>query len=726
MKIGEEEVEIQGLKGKIKIRRIEGGIPHIKADDEIDVHYGLGYMHGIDRQLYMWLLKLIGSGKASENLRADEELIETDKFMRWINLAGNLNNVIQNLPPEVFNILDAYCKGVNDAVKDQLPFEFRFLVGYKPDEWTISDIFLIGRMIGYIGLSQSQGELEKFIIQLIRNDCDSAKIKELFPYIKEEISNDLISILKQVHVHYPLIDPKIKWLSILPSASASNNWAISPNKTVSGKAIMCGDPHLELRLPSIWYTAILKSGDYYGMGATLPGVPGIICGRNQFVSWSATYAPMNQIDYFIEEVKDGKYRRGDAWIPFNVREEILRPKKKEPITLRFFENDQGTIEGEPSEDGYYLNYAWSARSATLVLESITNLVKIQNVKNVREAMDLFAGLTFAPFYWALADKEGNIGFQMGGLYPKKAENTSGLLPYYGWDKSHHWQEMIDPTKYPRAYNPEEGFVVTANQDTNDLGEVQPITNVQSSYRAERISRILSQEKKFSVDDMKRIHYDYYSLQAERFMGLIRQHLPASENGRILASWDLSYDPASLGATLFERIYHELLLLVFGENGLGTEVMQYIIDETALIAGNHGHFDEILLKKESSWFGGKTQDEIYRKAIERGLKEQVKPYGKTHKIYAVNIFFGGSFPKFLGFDYGPIELPGGRATPHQGQIFRSAGRDTNFVPTYRMICDFSKEELLTNVAGGPSDRRFSKYYKSLIKEWLSGEYSVLRP
>ncbi|MFW9778438.1 MAG: penicillin acylase family protein [Candidatus Heimdallarchaeota archaeon] len=722
MKIGEKETILQGTKGPIRVERIKGGIPHIDADHELDLHYGLGYLHGTDRQLYMWLLKLIGTGTASEKLRADEDLIEADRFLRWINLAGGLERERSQLSPDDTNALEAYCKGINDATEGRRPFEFR-LVGYKPDRWTIQDSMLLGRMVGYIGLTQSQGEVGKFIIQMIQNEIDSAKIKELFPAISEEISPDLVSILKKTKITYPIINQHLKALSILPSAASSNNWALSPSKTASGKAMLCGDPHLELRLPSVWYTTILKSNDYFAMGASLPGVPGIICGRTPWVAWSPTYAPMNMIDYFIEEVKDGKYRRGNTWVPFTIREETIRPKKKSPITFKIYENNQGIIEGEPIEDGYYLNYAWASRVGTIV-ESITNLLKLQKAQNVKEAMDCFTGFKFSPFYWVMADRSGNIGFQTSGLFPQKAENSSGLLPYYGWEEHHHWRGIIDPRKYPRTYNPEEGFFTTANQSLNHLG-VPITTNSQSSYRADRITSLLSQDKKFTVPDMKKMHYDYYSLQAEKFMEIIQPLLPATGNGEILREWDLCYDPASLGATLFEQIYHELLMLVFGDNGLGMNTVQSIIDEV-LLAEFHGHFDAVLLKKESIWFGGRSQENIYRAAIERGLQGEAKPYGKTHKIVATNMFFGGQLPRFLGFDYGPFELPGGRATIHQGQIFKSAGRDTNFIPTYRMICDFSSETLLMNIAGGPSDRRFGRYYKTLIKEWLRGEYTELKP
>ena len=94
------------------------------------------------------------------------------------------------------------------------------------------------------------------------------------------------------------------------------------------------------------------------MGATLPGVPSVMLGRSPHLAWSVTYGTMDMIDYFVEEVQDKKYRRGDKWRPFTVREEIIKPKKKNPIHIKIYENEHGILEGEPEENGYYLNFAW--------------------------------------------------------------------------------------------------------------------------------------------------------------------------------------------------------------------------------------------------------------------------------------------------------------------------------------------------------------------------------
>ncbi len=725
MKITDTETVLRATKGNVSIKRIAGGVPHIRADHEVDLYWGLGYMHGVDRQLAMWLVKLIGQGRASEQLKADEELIAADKYMRWISLGGDAKQEIKKLSKDSRAVIDAYCAGVNRGAADSgVPFEFK-LAGYKPDPWTAEDTVLMAMIIGFIGLTQSQGDMEKFIVQMIKEGVPIEKIMELLPSM-ERPGKELVDIIKKTNLVNPMVPESVAWLSRLIRFSASNNWAVSPDRSRSKKAILCGDPHLEVsRLPAVWYEAVLVSGDFFAMGATLPGIPAVVLGRSNNIAWSVTYGFMDTIDYFIEDVVDGKCLRGRKRVPFTVREEVIRPKKKAPITLRFYESENGVIEGEPTRDGYWLSFAWSARRGT-VASSMDNILKVPRSKNVKEAMGWFAGLTFAAFNWVAADITGNIGYQMSGNFPKRKAGTSGLLPYFGWDPSHQWKGTVPATSYPRAYNPPEGYIATANEDMSRLSRVVVQNLPMGSYRGDRIRSLLKKHKVLDVKAMKEIQYDLYSLQAELFMKIVGPLLPSTGNGTILRDWDLRYDTESLGATLFERVYEELLKLVFGELGMGTDVIDYMDRETGLFNDYYDNFDRVLLSKKSRWFGDRSRDEIYRTAIDRALKKPAVPYGKTHRVLMANLFFGGKLPGFLGFDFGPIELPGNRATIVQGQIFKVAGRLTTFAPSYRIIADLAETAIHTNIGGGPSDRRYSPYYTSDIRSWQTGTYKTLKP
>ena len=725
MKIKNTPVTLPGIIDEVTITRMEGGYPRIEAKNRRDAYYALGYMHGHDRQVQLWLTKLIGTGRASECLEGSDELVAIDKYFRWIDLVGDADSEIEKLTPEVHQTLHDYCRGVNNAVeRTSRPLEFR-MVGYRPDPWTVRDVILIGRIIGFVGLTQSQGTTEKLIIQMLQKGVAYEKLQELFPYMTDTMTPERLELIKKIKLDGPVIPEGISWLGAATSFHASNNWAVRPEKTADGSAILCGDPHLESnRLPSVWYEAVIESPEVFGAGITLPGAPFIAMGRCRNIAWAGTYSFVDVIDYFIEEVKDGKYRRGDEWMDFTVRKETITPKKKESITVNYYETDLGVLEGEPTEDGYYLTYAWSARKGCIA-ESMNRILELPDAKNVSEAIELYRDMTFSAFNWVAADTEGNIGYQMCGAFPKKAKDASGLLPLEAWDKKNHWQGIIPATEYPQQYNPKRGFILTANEDVNHLGKIKPQNLPMGSYRADRIAATLAANDSITTDDMKRMHYDTFSVQAERFMELIRPLLPDTENGRILRDWDMKYDPDSIGAVLFEYVYDELIRLVFGDMNLGTDVVDFVLIETGLFNDFYGFFDDVLMKEKSLWFGDKTQEEIFRDAIGRGLSKKAVPYKKVHSIVMANMFFGGKLPKFLGFDYGPVPLIGSRATIPQGQIFTDAGRKTTFMPSYRVICNMGENAIHRNIPGGPSDRRFSGLYTTGIREYYNGTYIVLR-
>ncbi len=378
--------------------------------------------------------------------------------------------------------------------------------------------------------------------------------------------------------------------------TASNNWAVSGKLTASGKPIYCSDPHLEVnRIPAIWQEIVLRLPDDVIMGASLPGVPGIAIGRSRHLAWGATYSFMDMIDYRVEECRDGRYRRGKQWKPFAVREELITVKKGEPVIEKVYENEHGVLEGDPFIEGHYLVMSWSAARGCGAGE-FNGLLGLPHARSAREAMACFRKLEALSFNWVMADSLGNIAYQMSGRLYKRPKGVSGLVPLPGWEKKYTPRGFVSASLLPAAYKPPEGIIVTANQDLNRLGKAKPINLPMASYRADRIAQLLKKKKKLGVEDMKRIHFDLYSLQAERFMKVLRPLLPDTDNGRILREWECTYTPDSRGATLFESVYRALLRTVFGDNGMGREVVDWAMSETGLFNDYYGNFDEILMNR----------------------------------------------------------------------------------------------------------------------------------
>jgi len=715
-----KKMEIQAIHQKIAIQRNNDGVPTITAANREDLCFGIGYAHASDRLVQMMLVRAIAQGRASEKFAGTDELIEIDKFMRWIHFEKEIDAEMDKLEPDVKKELEAYCAGINAVVSNKKhPFEFK-LVGYKPDNWEAKDSLITAKVMGYIGLAQAQGDMEKLLIQLIQNGVDEDRIKSLFPYITERIDVELI---KQIQLENKIVPQEI-WNGVLPNLKASNNWVVSGKKTKSGHAMMGSDPHMEVnRLPALWYEMIWKIEDQVTMGITMPGLPVMVFGRTNYFAWSGTYGFMDMIDYFIEDCKDEKFLYDDKWLPFEKRTETIRPKKKDPITLTFYENHHGVLEGKPDKAGKYLSMAFTGRSGAGA-EIFNIFMQVDKIFTVKEAQEQFKKLSMPNFNWLFIDCENNTGYQTNGNMPKRREGLSGLLPIPGWDSKNIWQGLENPDQFPNSYNPEPGFFATANHDLNEFGKVHPINLPMAPYRAQRIRELLEKSDSVDMHYFKQMHYDLFSKQAERLMPLILPLLPDSENANILKEWDLTYNLDSKGAMLFESIYQNIIKVVFGKNGVGEKVMQHLFVRTCILTDFYGNFDDVLMEENSPWFKEIDRSTQLKEAIEQGLNVAAKPYGETRKFDMLNIFLDGKFPAFLGFDVKNLKLPGCRATIPQGQIYIHAGRITTFSPSFRMIVEIEKDGIWTNIAGGPSGSRFSKWYKSDLENWKNGGYKKL--
>ena len=710
------------MEKRFDIWRDEYGVPHITSDSASGMFQGLGYAHGRDRGMQTLFMRILGQGRVSEILDSNEASLGIDTFFRKMNWTGRMAGHVEAFDPETRRIVDSYTEGLNGALSERLPWELS-LLGYRLEPWKPEDSILIARMTGYLTLSQSQGEVERFFVEMVKAGVADDLLHELFPGILGGFDRGLI---EKIELPEPDIVPRDLWQIGAPRMMASNNWVIAGKSTAGGSAILANDPHLETnRLPNVWYEVVMTAGERYGIGCTMPGLPGLLVGRTKRLAIGATYSFMDADDSWIEQCRNGEYFREDeGWKPFGVRTETILRKKKEPVTVTFYENPHGVLAGDPSgpDERYLLSSGWTGRDAGA--ESINALTEMWTVDTVEEAMGVM-GRSSISFNWVYADADGSIGYQMSGKAPIRRDGVSGFVPLPGRLPENDWRGTYLPEDLPRALNPESGFIVTANQDLNRFGKAHPIDMPMAPYRADRITRLLSDETKHRADAMNRIQGDLYSLQAEAYMEFLRPLLPDTEAGEILRRWDLRYDTGSQGAFLFERFYTALRAEVFGVNGLGIDAEAYIARETGMYTDFYSNVDRVHLSESSAWFGGRSRDDLYRQAAAEALRGEIKTWGEVNRIVMNHILFGGRFPRFFGFDRGPVSLPGNRATVNQGQIYRNAGRTTTFAPSLRFAVDLGTDELHSNLYGGPSEHRFSRWYASDMKRWLSNTYKILR-
>lgn len=705
----------------LELARNQHGIVEIRGEDPFALQRGIGFAHAHDRMMQLFITRILAQGRVCEFLFDTVESFALDVLIRKLGFYQDIQEDRTNLAPETLRWIEAYCEGINAYLEHYGTPLICKLLKIKSHHWTVLDVMAVTKFHLYFGLTQIQERVERFIIQAIHDDVSVEKLKQIFTPHLDTLDSKLISTIKKAHLERPYLDEQMEFMP-----GMSNNWAIAASKSASGSALLCNDPHLQInRLPPLWYEIVGHIGEEKRFGVTSPGFPGIIIGRSTHLSVGVTYGMMDMIDFFIEEVSDEQCRREEGTDHVTIREEVIQRKKDGEARLYFFESHAGVIERQQMhhqrlEEGLYFALNWSAKKNG-VSPTLNAVAQLWTCQTVKEAQKVVAEMTFS-FNWVLADSGGNIGYQQSGRLPVR--KYSGLYPLPAYEKEALWNGFVPAQELVSEYNPERGFVASANDDKNQPGKPLSISVPYASYRFDRIDSVLSEKRKFTVADMKALQTDLYSQQAALFMEQIKHLIPDTPEGKILKAWDLRYEVSSKGATLFEAFYQDLLLDVFGKI-FGRAVWESIVKCHSLLVFTHGHFDRILLTGDESWFGEKGKEARLASVLEKSLSkfsQKVPTWGEWNQFYMDHMLFEGKLPKSFG--KGPYSVPGGRATIPALILFQEHERKIAAGASYRFITDMGKCEADTALCGGVTEGRFSKYYGSDLDLWLNFTYKTV--
>ena len=712
------------------------GIPQIEADSWLSCLYGLGYVHAIDRPTQILFARAVARGTAAERIADKEDLFDTDQYFRRAGLYLGLKEEVSRLDDKTFSEITAYCEGLNDALQEAGRTLPMWATGFDPQPWTQESVLLIGNLLSFGGLAVGQQQSERLLLELVQLGIHKDRLQELFAPHLDHVDFNLLHKIKMAH---RLSDDALELIADLPRLAGSNAWAVSPNRSQTGAPLLAGDPHLEVnRLPAIWYEAVLKWNQNYVMGATLPGCPLFGVGRTRNLSWSVTYLKGDTSDYFIEDCRPGgesgwQYRRENNWIDFSRRIETIHRKDNQSLEMPIYFNDVGTLECNPEATGpgLYLSLAW-AGSKEGSGQSIASWLRLLDCTDVRQAMFAVRETPQPTLNWIFADREGHIGRQASGWIPRRRSGQSGLVPTPAWRRENHWRGWIPADQLPSSYNPAEVFVLSANENVNQPDG--PIINTLflPDYRYRRIRERLTELSRATIDDFKALQYDVVSLQARDLLKIFLPHLPTGEIKTRLENWSCHYSPESHEASLFQRLYRNVILEIFGQpsngqGGIGWRRMFYLASRIGYSTMVITAIDALLHKTSSTWWHSRDKGSMIRAACESIRDKDDRPWSDINAFRFTNRFFEGHRAgRLFGFHSGEFAMPGNHATPFQGHLLRAAKRESTFAPSYHIITDMSTDEAWTNLPGGPCESRFSKYYKTDIARWSRGEYKLLSP
>ena len=549
----------------------------------------------------------------------------------------------------------------------------------------------------------------------------------------------------------------------------SNSWAVSGKLTNTGMPLLANDPHLSIQMPSIWHQMDLhcmpknEQCPYEIAGFTFAGVPGVIIGHNDRIAWGFTNVGPDVMDLFIEKVNPdnpNQYEVNGQWADFETRKETINVVGGEPVEITVRISRHGPVisdtygplkdKGNPKDrefeafkdragvdlpEHYVIALAWTALKPSTPFEAIWGFDKAQNWDEFRAAARNFHVPAQNLLY---ADTEGNIGYQMPGDVPIR-KNGDGTLPVPGWTDEYEWTGFIPFEELPYTFNPAEGYIVTANNQIPPADYQYLITkDWDYGFRANRIvDMIKNAPGKIDIAYIQKMQGDAYDANAEIYVPLLlnMDFKAATPNQAIaldlLKNWDYQAKADSAPAAVFEAFWRHLLQNTFNDQ----LPKRYWPD-------GGSRWNEIMrrIKEDSAWWDDaatadivETRNDILAKSFADGVSELEEIFGKDTAKWNWGDMHAATFRNstlgksgvFLIEDLlnrGPFPVGGGEAIVDATGWSVIEGYETNWLPSMRMIVDFSNlNNSVTVHTTGESGHAYNKHYDDMIPLWASIQY-----
>lgn len=752
---------LPGLEADVEVRFDEYAIPRIRARSESDAWRALGYLHASERLFQMDFNRRALAGRLAEIL-GDEPLAwedlsvvfrgkrvpDLDRFMRVLGLRRAAEIARLAVSDKGMDTLNHYAGGVNAFIATgKLPVEFRIL-RYKPEPWTPLDSLSMVKGMAYQlcyswrsilaqwHLSHVLADLPQLARELLPPDY-GPEDPRILDYVGPGESEALLAADTALRLFNGWAGPH----------GGSNNWVAGPKRTKTGKPLLCSDPHLLLTSPGVWYSAAIDTPELSVMGVTIPGTPGVTIGRNREIAWGMTNVMAHDADLFVERVcpdDPNKVMVGDQWESVNVIRETIAVKGKPSIDLDVRITRHGPIltDAIGGGNGHVLAFKWTGHEPSNEVEAILDMNHAHDFEAFSTALEKFGSPAQNVIY---ADVKGNIGYVQAGRIPIR-RNGRGTTPVPGWlppgEDDFEWTGFIPYDAQPKVYNPDNGFIATANNKT--VGDNYPFyisSYWEPPYRIRRIRHRLEEIPRHTPESMKSIQADVHSIEAEEFVRdviapwaerLGKADLRGAGARQIraavgeLMAWDFRCTIESHPAAVHHALFEEILKDVF-EPRLGDDLWILLFENwnEAIMA-----VQRIIRDPGSNWMEGKRLDDILLRAMTKALQNLKKRLGPEPRGWTWGRLHSLTMPHPLGthpvlgriFNLGPYPSRGTSFTVNNGQFFYAYPFKHVAGPGLRQVVNLADmEESVFIVNAGQSGNLLSPHREDLTTLWRKGEY-----
>lgn len=742
---------IAGLSAETEILRDEQGIPSIFAANRMDAYRALGFAHAQDRLWQMEMQRHIAQGRISE-LVGDSQ-IGTDKFLRALGVWQAAQSAWATMADQrTRDELQAYADGVNaylDQRSGALPPEFLILGLPAPAPWEPVHSVAWMKMMAW-DLGSNWGlELDRFrmALQDQPKPLSNAHIQDLEGRFIGEAPL-VLPDLRQLYLDAGLkpldfseTDDELALLTPFGRKAeglGSNNWVVGGQRSASGKPLLANDPHLSMKLPGVWYFARLKGGDLNGVGATLPGVPFIVIGRNDRFGWGFTNGYPDVQDLTIEKIDGDTALRAQGSAPITSRTETIKIAGGEPVELTIRASTNGTFISDGMNSlkrqlgpDYAMAFNWTALAAEdSSVAAMSCIIDIQTQAELKPCLSKFN----APQQnMAYGFTTGEFGFVAAGKVPVRdpANPTYGHAPGLGWDQRYRWRSFVAYDDLPQEHNPARGYSATAN--ARNHGPDYPHymgRNFATPYRINRIHALMDETDKHDQASFWALLGDDKSTFGAQMTALMTSGLEVSGEAAqkalsLLEGWDGSAQSDQPEPAIF-WVYVDQLLRAISRDELGSRFEnEHKLRAPFLIAAltDHDVGRRWCSEKADGCLG--LRAEAFEAAVailtgEQGEEPAQWEWGKKHSLFAGHLVFANVSPLDKIFN---IEVPGdGGGLSVNVAGFKFLGEDAykgTHTASLRQVLDFADLEQSTwSAFGGQSGNVLSQHYSDLHPGWVA--------
>lgn len=759
-----QQVIIPGLEAELNVEWDTRGVPHIFAQNDLDAVRAIGYVTARDRLFQLDFLPRAAAGRLSEAL--GPATVPADRFLRSTGMdwgaRRNLDRVIRENGIEL-QILKAYADGVNAflaGLEDRdLPLEFR-LLGYRPDAWSpLRTMHLLQYMNYDLTYRTDRLSYEWLRRNLSQEDFDLLYPRYAHPYVPiipyedrdaashGAIADTAIDERFETIGTPPGLEPPAlaggllsRVLEGYQPGKGSNNWAVGPGRSTTGRPALAGDMHLSVTLPAIWYEVHVVTPSMNSYGVTIPGAPLPVEAFNDHLAWAFTNTGADQIDHYRIDVDDSslRYRFEGGWRELELVRDTIFAIGSEPVidTLRYA--SEGPV--MRYEGGYYV-LRWTAHEDSRTLRALYAM----NTATNQNEFDL--GLRFwdSPMQNILyADMNGLIGIRSTGHLPvRRSGQAFGMLD--GSSRDAEWIGRVPFDELPSSLNPQQDFLTSTNQQPTDHRYPYYIGHDWGDqYRSLRIDTLLRGRREHSPEDLASYQADVHAVQHDLFLPLIDTLSGlvgrADSVRHVLREWDGEMAVDRPEPLVLHVFLTELERLAWDEPpfALPDIADPQVTERPQALPRPEQSRLYVLLSEypDSRWLdiqSTETREDaagLLRAALEETAMRLSLDYGDDperwrwglHRQIIFNHLIDSPALQVLG--RGPYEYPGYRET-----LSPAASRLTTHSASWRMVVDFAGERPRGRgvYPGGQSGNPFSRRYDQHIPTYLAFEYyELLRP